>query len=546
VFQKDKLPVPELNDIGSGVTGNYERWAKTCGTHYVDEIRKGGKFFFSIKIDFGSRSEKQQFEANFKIEGPAVGVNATLQQASEHFSKRSKVTVSVYQYGGDVEKVSGVFANTEDARQSYVSCSLGHFEACASVLQNALAYATDVEKGFPSQLKDSAKRSTLSYDVTEYTASGLYKDPPPGLEDLVLLKRQELAQNFETQYRRRKLADAMLNTNPGPPRRDQLRVAAKLLDSNLRKIVTASTVCYEDPKSCPDTVDSLILDEFNLDVFGRLHMWEFCREAYLHNVDIRPTIVGLLLDEPYFDPRSNQVPNDCYDPTDTSHHFIVGAIDGTASVVDLDHSHLVKKYQGMPVITDISPLQASSSYTDRVFLAHNKVEDIDALALISELAELDLDNNRVSDLRPVGMCKHLSRLSASGNQLSDLQPLAGLNELRRLYLANNLVSDPSSISKLPRLEVLNLSHNQIADIKSLSSLPELQVLDVSHNLIQSLKGFAPIRLQSLYAYDNQFPTDDVLAFCEKSKGTTIYFTGEDGKKTACQISKVVPEEGTTE
>lgn len=344
------------------------------------------------------------------------------------------------------------------------------------------------------------------------------------------------------------MADALLNTNPGPPRLDQLRVAAKLLDSNLRKIVAASTVCYEDPKSCPDTVDSVSLDEFNLDVFNRPHMWEFCREAYLRNVNFRPTIIGLLLDKPYFDPRSNQLPDDCYDPTETSHHFIAGSIDGTASVVDLDYSHLVRKYQGMPVLTDINPLQASSSYTDRIFLAHNKIEDIDALALISELAELDLDGNRVSDLRPLGMCKHLWKLSASGNQISDLQPLAGLNELTRLYLSNNLVSDPSSISKLPRLEILNLRQNQIPDIKALSSLPELRVLDVSHNVIQSLKGFTPIRLESLYAYDNQFSTDDVLAFCEKSKGTSVHFTGEGGQKqiAVCRWSKVVPEGGATE
>jgi hypothetical protein len=268
-------------------------------------------------------------------------------------------------------------------------------------------------------------------------------------------------------------------------------------------------------------------------------MWEFCREAYLRNVNFRPTIIGLLLDEPYFDPRSNQLPNDCFDPTDTSHHFTVGSIDGTASVVDLDYSHLVKKYQGMPVLTDISPLQASSSYTDRVFLPHNRVEDIDALALISELAELDLDDNRVSDLRPLGMCKHLWKLSASGNQISDLQPLAGLNEL---------VSDPSSIAKLPRLEVLNLRQNQIANIKALSSLPELRILDVSHNVIQSLKEFTPIRLESLYAYENQFATDDVLAFCEKSKGTSVYFTGEDGQKklAICKTSTVLPEGGATE
>lgn len=557
-FPKDKLVTPKLNAIGISVAENYERWAQTCGTKYVDEIRKGGRFYFSVRIDFSSQSEKKQFDANFKISGPAAGMTATLKDASEHFSSHTKVTVSVYQYGGDVERVSGIFSNSRDGRKAYIQCSLGHFDACAMVIQNALAYATDIDKGFPSQLKAENKRAVISYDVTDYAAAGLYKNPPPFLDQVVMLKRRELAQQFEEQYRWRQTVDAILNTNPGPPRHQQLKEASALLDQNLAIIVKASTTCYETPASCPNAVDTLKLAEIHESVFQSPSFGELCRDAYLGgNNASKPTIAGLLLQQSAdFDPYSNELPLMCCDPRaktgaadcriEERHIYMTVGDDLGCCTINLGRKFLFDTYRYTQKLTDISALQCGAEGNQILDVSGHSIEKIDVLALFSEMQELDFSGNKVADIRPLGMLRRLRSIRASDNEIADVAPLDGLPDLESLNLAHNLIVDVSSIQKAPRLMSLDLSYNQISDIGPLSALPELEKLDVRHNLIKSLANFRPQRLKQLRAEENQFPFSEVEQFCQHAPSNLeITYLDEDGQfRVARCVNK--PPQGEAE
>jgi len=151
-----KLNAPKPNEIGRALAQNDDRWVETCGDEYVGEITYGARLFFSIRVDFSSTEEKQSFQAQFALSGPLFSANANLQQASQQFSKNAKVTVSALQFGGDVSKVTGLFADGDAGRAGFVQCTLGSFSSCADVISAALKYATSTTTGFPSQIAPGA------------------------------------------------------------------------------------------------------------------------------------------------------------------------------------------------------------------------------------------------------------------------------------------------------------------------------------------------------------------------------------------------------
>jgi hypothetical protein len=103
---KLRLTQHKYSSLGDSVEANYERWNQTCGDHYVDQIGLGAKLFVSIRVDFASSEQKREFEAKFSIAGPMASASGDLKTATAQFSKDTKITVSAYQLGGDVSKLT--------------------------------------------------------------------------------------------------------------------------------------------------------------------------------------------------------------------------------------------------------------------------------------------------------------------------------------------------------------------------------------------------------------------------------------------------------
>jgi hypothetical protein len=238
--RKLRLTPHKLSPLGDSVQANYERWNQTCGDYYVDEQVLGAKLFFSIRIDFATSQQKQQFEAKFGIAGPMYSANATMKTASEQFSKDAKVTISAYQLGGDVSKITGIFGNSRNRIQHYTECTLGDFGACSSVLQSALYYAANDRSGFPSQLSSDRTPgpAVLSYVVKPYTAIGIYGKDPPGLKEAVGIARDKLSAAFENTYRQYLVSKRLLAGQLDPPRRASVERASTAIQENVLLLVS--------------------------------------------------------------------------------------------------------------------------------------------------------------------------------------------------------------------------------------------------------------------------------------------------------------------
>lgn len=259
-----KLEAVKASSIGEVVKGNFERWAETCGDEFVDEITRGAKLFFSIRVDFNSREKKQSFEASFSISGPMFGANATLEQASKEFSRDAKVTVSAFQIGGDVSKLTAVLGN-EIGRAGFVECGLGDLQRCSQAIQAALAYAADTQSGFPSQLAPGVQPGgvPILYRTAPYSAAGIFLDNYPFVTEVIKLARDRLSALFEQNFGYSIVVDRLISLGPGKEKLAVYTDIRKTVDSNIGAILAASKTCYESPLRCKEAVDKTDLASIN-------------------------------------------------------------------------------------------------------------------------------------------------------------------------------------------------------------------------------------------------------------------------------------------
>ena len=94
------------------------------------------------------------------------------------------------------------------------------------------------------------------------------------------------------------------------------------------------------------------------------------------------------------------------------------------------------------------------------------------------LTTLNASYHDIQYLDGIEFCSRLRQLQLHGNQIEDISALANLTELQDLYLWNNKVKDISALAALPGLRFLFLQDNQIEDITALGQNTGLASGDV--------------------------------------------------------------------
>lgn len=262
------LDDPVIAQIAAPLVKSNERWAATCGDEYVSEVIYGARLFFSVRVDFASDEQKRAFDASFSLAGPMYSATASLRQASETLSSGAVVTIAGLQMGGDASKLTQVFGAA--GGENVTRCSMGNFENCAAILDNAISYATNTTTGFPSQLAidlPHIQRSALEYRTSPYSAVGHFPNDYPGLDEIVASSRKQLHHMFEEQFELFTQIDGLLSLNglPGDQRR-KVQQQRDLTWSNLSSILAASEICYNTPPQCHVEVPKLDLKDIDRSV----------------------------------------------------------------------------------------------------------------------------------------------------------------------------------------------------------------------------------------------------------------------------------------
>ncbi len=165
-------------------------------------------------------------------------------------------------------------------------------------------------------------------------------------------------------------------------------------------------------------------------------------------------------------------------------------------------------------IGNITPLDEMTQLRS-LDLANNAVTSLAVLVDLPALEFLNLSRNPIDSLTPAAGCRQMVTLDLSGCGVSDLSAVSGMTELTELYASSNTIADLTCLAGCTKLSVLDVSDNQITDVSVLAGLPELAQVKLDYNQIAVLPEFpATCALFDLSATYNQLSDISGLAALE--------------------------------
>ncbi len=475
--------------IGRGID-NPKIWENTCGQEFVNRREFGAKLFFSIRIDFKSEEEKQALAASFSLSAPLVTAEASVNTASSKTSKETRITVSALQIGGDVSQITRIFGNGtttpgNDGATAVVSCSMGDFNECRTVLGNAVRYATNIDTGFPSQLTTRANQALLRVHTKPYEQMFVYNMHTAETMLAYENARNKLIQLFHKNYDLSIRTSRLANPNERilrlSPRQERIITDTDLaISRNIAKLTQANAECFQTPSKCISHLAILqgerIVKPFNYFNPMRLMRWARSSGAQQESdASEQPTGEKQLeeIDESVLMIRPETFAQYC---------------DFWKSIV----ANATQKETIKSLIAKAKSIESEpfATNTDQCAVAENILSHRTGLNLTAEQlkdpdsAEVEATfTTSISDLKILSVLTQLETLNLSGNAIADISPLQHLTNLRKLNLSNNEIADVNALIHLPNLVELDLSGNgnRLRDVAGLALHPALTRLNLANN-----------------------------------------------------------------
>ena len=157
-------------------------------------------------------------------------------------------------------------------------------------------------------------------------------------------------------------------------------------------------------------------------------------------------------------------------------------------------------------ITNLNGLAGLTNLT-QLDLISDRISDLQPLSDLTNLTELDLGNNQISDLQPISNLTNLTVLGIRNNQITSLAGLENLTKLTSIDAYGNNITTLAGLENLTNLTELSLYGNQISDLQSISKLSNLTYLSLESNRITSLTGLENLTNLTFLVLDNNQISD---------------------------------------
>ena len=158
-----------------------------------------------------------------------------------------------------------------------------------------------------------------------------------------------------------------------------------------------------------------------------------------------------------------------------------------AEITESDMVRLTGLFAPNANISDLTGLEHATNLTDLYlgpeyieaedrFINSNSVSDISALAGLTNLTWLSLDNNNISDISALAGLTNLIDLELGSNNISDISAVGGLTNLRWLSLDDNNIRDISPLvtNTGVGVEWVAVSANPLNDASINTHIPALE------------------------------------------------------------------------
>lgn len=485
-----------------------ENWPITCGHEYVSQITLGAKLLISVKVEFATREDKQAFSGEVNFQGPPVEVEASLRMASQRFGKTASLSLSAFQLGGDVRKLSEVFG-TDPGGAPLLVASLENPSAVLAALNAAVKYGREqfTDQVNPQLPLDSpGGPAQLSYLTSPWAELGLFSVPPV-IEDGVRLARRTISDEFEKNARYMQRVNRILGgpVRLSPRQLEHFKTLQRAVGRNLSLIQEAANVCYTDFQRAPGKVSEVIdqLKDFTPEDFdvrpeSFAQWWDMRNLPHMQIRDrdaLQDIAAPLISDFVDFDAiedqglalqqKLGQMDGDY--PTGVSAQMFNSS--AWSVMAESKITGLSLSCAGDEDPDDFGPLRFTPRLqTFSSWACHKLDMDLGPVAGLPDLAKLSIQNTRVEDVGPLAGLTKLKEINLEG-PVADLSPLSGLVKLRELSITGAQVSDVAPLSALQDLRSVILTGSPVASAAPLLGLSKLRGFDIGsvRNPVESLK-----------------------------------------------------------
>ena len=157
-------------------------------------------------------------------------------------------------------------------------------------------------------------------------------------------------------------------------------------------------------------------------------------------------------------------------------------------------------------VTDISSLKDLDNL-ETVNLSYNSIKDITALQKKASLTKLTINNNPVASLSPLAEDTALTDLNVSAANVTDISPLATLKNLKTLEATMNEIKNADAVGSMKALETVCLSENELTDAAPFAKLPAVKELVLNKNHIADITPLSSLTSLETLSLDNNELTD---------------------------------------
>ena len=171
----------------------------------------------------------------------------------------------------------------------------------------------------------------------------------------------------------------------------------------------------------------------------------------------------------------------------------IGNFTGLESAINLTSLTLNNAKMTNKRLSKLAEILAELPKLTELYLGHNKITNVSALAGLTQLTKLDLSQNNITDVSDLKSLTSLTDLDLEDNSIGSIEGLSPLTGLQRLNLnANHRLTDVTPLAGLTQLTHLSLSRNRIVDVTPLAGLTQLQTLTLDRNRIADFDPIASL------------------------------------------------------
>lgn len=255
-----------LNDFGvMAYKAGPDQFRLSCGDEFIKEEPVGAKLITSLKLNFVSSKDKENFDIHVKEKvGSIFNASAVIQQAVNQYHISGTMEVSAYQEGGDPTQLINTFSKCGD-HYCIAICPLNNLDVCKGIINGVIKYAqtnlinqVDFKDG-----KVIGNAQPLGYTYMPYMHIGL----TPGSSVLtpeIIAARQMLGDLYKKFLEKVVFVDHLLNSKFALFIESDAHLALQegsgLLHDNLAILGDGhygAIACYLDPKRCVATAKIL-------------------------------------------------------------------------------------------------------------------------------------------------------------------------------------------------------------------------------------------------------------------------------------------------